>query len=129
VNVEVAFESGLLDAQRGGVCLGVAPGRAGRFLHDVAELSGQDEVSLAAHRLRFDEENVAAHRGVEHAGRDADLVLARGALRVDSRPAQQVVHGGDVDRDALGFSPCDLARHLARQLAELALELATPAPV
>ncbi len=49
------------DLERARLLPDVAAGRARRFLHDVAELSGEGDVSAAAgHQHRFDEEDVTA---------------------------------------------------------------------
>ena len=41
------------------------------FLHHVAQLSGQDELAVARHARRFDEQDVAADRRPRETGRDA----------------------------------------------------------
>ena len=76
------------DAQPVGVGPRVRPRGARGLLHHVAELAGQDQVALAAHRRGLDEHDVAAGRRVIHAGRDADLILAGRVLGVHARPAE-----------------------------------------
>ncbi len=100
------------------------PRGARGLLHDVAELSGQDELALAAHQRGLDEHDVAAGRRVVHARRNADLVLAGHLLGVDVGAAEERpdVFGTDLGR--LDLAGGDAARDLARELAELALELA-----
>ena len=100
------------------------PGRPRRFLHDVAELAGQDELALAPHQGRFDEHDVAAGRRVVHAGRDADLVFARHLLGMHARPAEERRgRRSRVDGLRLDLARGDAARDLAGELSELALEL------
>ena len=55
--------------------LDVGEGRLGRFLHDVAQLAGQDQLGLARHRGGLDEEDLAAGLGPGQAGGHADPVV------------------------------------------------------
>ncbi len=123
VDVHVALEVLLVDAEPRRVRPGEGPRRARRFLHHVAELSGQNQLALAAHERRLDEHDVAAGRRVVHAGRDADLVLAGHLLGMHARAAEQRPHVLAAHRLALDLAGRDPARDLARELAELALEL------
>ena len=126
VDVHVPVEHLLRDAQPRRVRAGVGPRRARRFLHHVAQLAGEHQLALAAHGGRLDEHDVAAHRRVVHAGRDADLVGARRLLRDArfGRPSRSSHHRRRRPSSPLDFLRGDLARHLARQLADLALQLA-----
>ena len=95
VDVDVLL---LVEVGLGAVELGPRPHvrerRAGRLLHDVAELAGQDEVSLAAHERRLDVEDVAAGLRPGEAGREADLgllaLLAQPELRLAEEPGEVV---------------------------------------
>ena len=49
-----------IDGQTG---LNQGKGNLGRFLHDVAELAGQNQLAASGHVRCFDEENLAAHLG------------------------------------------------------------------
>ena len=97
---------------------------AGRLLHDVAELPGQEQFALAAHDARLDEHDVATHGRVIHAGRHADLVLAGHPLGMHLRPPDEFGHGLGADSHFLRHAVRDLSSHLAAELADLALELA-----
>ncbi len=94
VDVQVALEALGRDAQGLGVRPGVGPGRAGGLLHHVAELAGEHQLALALHGRGLDEHDVAAGRGVVHAGRDADLVVPGRPLGVDLGPAEDLAHLG-----------------------------------
>ena len=94
VDVDVAVEVLLLDAEPCGVGTRVGPGGARGLFHDVAELAGQDQLSLASHERRLDEHDVSAGRGVVHAGRDPDLVFAGHLLGMDPRTAEKPAHVG-----------------------------------
>ena len=58
------------------------------LLHHVAELSGEHELSRSRHRLRLDEDDVAADRRLRHAGRDADRGDALSHFVEEARLAQ-----------------------------------------
>src|SRR2546428_10866180 len=98
--------------------------RPRRFLHDVAQLAGQDEIAFARHDARLDEHDVPARRGVIHPRGDADLVDARFALGVDPGPAEELADVGGRDREVLQLPRGDAAGPLAPELPDLALELA-----
>jgi len=94
------------------------------YLHDVSQLAREHELHLATHHACLDEHDVAADRRVVHPRSHAYLVFALLALRVDLGAPDQVVDLLGVDRDALHLAAGDLARHLARELPDLALKLA-----
>ena len=75
------------DAQRGGTGSQETPRRLRRFLHYVAELAGQRDLTLARHADRLDEHDVAAHRRPREPGRHADLRRAAGDLALHLRLA------------------------------------------
>ena len=109
--------------KRSAVALGVGQGGAGRLLHHVAELSGQDQ-TLAGHHAGFHEQDVAADRGVEHAGGHAHHVLAVLGLGDVARLAQVAVQLLVGHLDALDLAGGDPAGHLAGHRADLALQVA-----
>src|SRR2546422_1111503 len=93
-------------------------------IRDVAVTGVQTCALPISHHARLDEHDVAADRRVIHRGGDPDLVLAGHALGMDLGPPEEVVHVPGVHREALDLRARDLARDLASQLADLALELA-----
>src|SRR5438128_1878129 len=127
------------------MCRRVGHRRARRLLHHVAELAGEDEryVAPTAHLgllvvagtlavaeqppdCRLDEHDVAARRRVEHAGCHAHLVLLGGVLWMYAGTAEELANLVSVDLsvlDHLVVIARDLARHLARDGADLPLEL------
>jgi hypothetical protein len=120
------LEGPFVDAEPVGVGLGEGQRGAGRLLHHVTELTGQDQGVLPLGGAGLHEHDVAAHGRVVHAGGDADGVRLGGLLRVDPGPAQ---HGLDVvgaDLHPLGLVAGDPAGGLAGELAQLPLELADP---
>ena len=124
VDVDVRTRDGLFrNAELIGVRLGVGERRSGGLFHDVAQLSSQHELTFAPHDARLDEHDVAADRRVVHAGGNAHLVFAGFALRVNLGASNQLLHVGGVHCDVLGLTVGDPPRNLARQLADLALQL------
>jgi hypothetical protein len=115
---------------------------ARRLLHHVAELAGEDErhVALAAHLhllvvsracapcsadRRLDEHDVAAHRRVVHAGRDADLVLLARARDAPRPPSSSRTSSRDRSSVVRSISPDAILRATLRATAPIcALELA-----
>jgi hypothetical protein len=127
MDMDVALGEGILaDVQAQRVGPGVGERRAGRLLHDVAQLPRQEQVALAPHDRSLDEHDVAAHGGVIHAGGDADPVLPGSVFRMDFRPAQQFVHHFPRHFNPLDFPRRDLPGHLAAELPDLTLQLAHP---
>ena len=108
---------------------------ARRLLHHVAELAGEDQRDVApaapARRprrrdavqpadRRLDEHDVAAHRRVVHAGRDADLVLLGRLLRVHrGRPSSSRTSLRRRSSARLDLARRELARDLAGHRADL----------
>src|SRR5438093_1974635 len=123
VNVRVD-ERAFRNPQQIGVRLGVRQRRTGGLLHDVAQLTGQDQLALAAHDAGFDEHDVAADGRVIHPCRHADLIRAGHPLGMHLRPPDEI---GDVlrsDGHLLSRPVRDLASDLAAELPDFALELA-----
>ena len=114
MDVNVLLERGGLDEELVRVGLGIGPGRTGRFLHHVSELSRQDQLALARHRRRLDEHDVASNRRVEHAGGDADLIRLGGVLGMNLGSTQQLGDLLGADAETFELLGGDLARHLAR---------------
>jgi len=111
-------------AKRFGTAADVGERGLRRLLHDVAELARQDELALALEHGDFRRQDVAADFGPGHARNDADLRLLL-RLRLDELLAAEEV-GQVVARHADGrfFALDDLARGLAADLTDEALELA-----
>ena len=91
MNVELASaETRLVDLELSRMTLDITQSNPGRFLHDIAQLSGKNEPAVTRHRCGFDEEHVAAGSRYGqtccHArdrGRGCRLVL-------NLRPAQRI---------------------------------------
>ena len=74
VNVNVVLAViGQVDAQRLGLAAQIAHRRLRALLHHFAQRTGQQQVALARHPRRFDEQDFAAHRRPGQAGGDADI--------------------------------------------------------
>ena len=58
-----------------GICLDEVQGDLGRFDHDIAQLTGNDQIALALEVIDFDRQNVTAKGSIRQTGNDADLVL------------------------------------------------------
>ena len=74
VNV-VLFEELRIDSVLSGIALDIAYGDRGTFLHDVTELSGNDQTALAVKICYFYRQDVAAKLGISQTGGYAYLVF------------------------------------------------------
>ena len=99
----------------------------GRFLHDIAEMAGEGQLTLALHHRGFDVEHIAAAFGPGQAGRDADFIFFefRFGHDISARP--------DICADWSGrwcdicvFAFGDFLRHFAHDVGDLALEISHP---
>src|SRR5690606_29388629 len=72
----------------------------------------------------LDEHDVAAHGCVVHARCDADLVFSACALRVHPSTTEERLHIVRIDAHPVDVLDCDAPCRLARDLAQLTLELA-----
>src|SRR5215213_5714242 len=115
-----------IDADLVGAGLGPREGRLRGLLHNISELSGQEQRTLPRCKESFYEENVAARGGPREARRYAHLILLQYLVRVDVRDPQKIVQGGRRNADErgipLGYAPGDFTR----DGRNLALELAQP---
>src|SRR5436190_165462 len=102
----------------------VAHRRLRRLLHDVAELAGQGQLALAGHQRRLDGQDLAADFRPGQARGDADLVLLLGQRLAEARHAEVLGDLGrrDLHAERLALDD-DLARHLAADRRDLALEV------
>ena len=64
------------------------PSGPARLLHDVTELTRQDQLSLSGHDAGFDEHDVTPHGCVEHARRHPNGVLSPHLLGMHARLTQ-----------------------------------------
>ncbi len=71
----LALEEVLVDPEGGGAAPDIAQRGLHRFAHHLAEGTGDDQLLVALHPGRFDENDVTAGPGPDQAGRDADPVL------------------------------------------------------
>ncbi len=126
MDVVLVEESGF-NPELAGMTAGIADGRSTRFLHDLAQLAGQDQITLAFHDGDFDRQQIAADAGHRGARRHPDLVLLFGKPILVARHTQIGLDIVIADRDVLG-------RRIARQLSgglagertDLAFEIAHP---
>ena len=121
---EVIAEEVGLDPQLEGVGSGIAHRRPGRFLHDLADLSGQGELALPFHGDRFHRHHVAPVLVDGHAGRRPHLVLELGQAELESgwsEVADQVL--GPHHR-LLHVTLGDPSRDLAADVGDLPVQVA-----
>src|SRR5919205_2068798 len=104
--------------------LRVGISRLRRLAHHVAELAGQNKISLAFHAQRFDEKHVTADSSPRETGCDSDLVFLQYFFRNDLRRAEKLVHALQRNSDSAFVTFGNLARHFSTDLADLAFELA-----
>ena len=96
-----------------------------RFLHHVAQLTGDSKLAFAFHQDAFGGKDLAAHFGPCQTGCGADFVAAVRCGVAELRGAQQVHHFIGVNQNlALRFLRYDLASHLAGHVADFAFEVA-----
>src|SRR5690606_23535684 len=124
VHVDVALlEAALVDTEQARPVLDDAERGLRTLLHDVAELSGEDELAAAGQARRLDEEDVAADRSPGKTGGHAGHARAHGDFAFELARAED---GGkvvlvDADRPALALG--DAHGGVAERLADLALQI------
>src|SRR5947207_13050683 len=95
-----------------------------RFLHHVAKLTGERELTLAINHGGFAAQNRTADFGPGKSGHEADLALFMGKRVAELDDAKKVVHVLASDRDvvirALFY---DFAGNLAADVADFALQV------
>ncbi len=124
VNVDLRLVDALFrDAEALAVRLGVGEGRAGRLLHHVAQLTGEHHAAPGGN-AGLDEQDVAAHGGVEHARRHAHHVLTVLVLGHVACLPQVLVEFLVGHLGALDLAARHAAGHLAGHRADLALQVA-----
>ena len=97
--------------------------RLRRLLHHLAELAGDRQLALAGVRLRLDEEDVAAGRGVREARRDAGVGSALAHLAREAARCRATSGRAARRRGAFRSSPSrDLARGLSAEIGDATLE-------
>ena len=119
----VLLEDLALDAEARGVGADPRERRAGRLLHDVAELAGEDEVLAALHLRDLDGDDVAPDLGDDEAGGGPGLVLGLQLAVLEARRAEELQELAVVD-DGLALAPLGHpAGDLAHDVGELALQV------
>src|SRR5262249_19144290 len=126
-NVDVViFEVFLVYPEFAGSRLGVRVCRLGRFLHHLADLSRESELTLALGSEGLDKHYVAAYSRPGQPRNDAYLVFLQCALDMYSRHPQILpyifrghAHRREISLLGLGLLPC----YLATDLPDLAFEL------
>ncbi len=110
------------------VLAGMGPHHAERGLsalpHHVAELAGHLELPLPGHAGRFDEEDVAAHRGPGETGHDARRTGPQGQLRLVLDRAKVVGQVVLADDRRVLLAGGDLRRDASADAADLPLQVA-----
>ncbi len=92
MDVNVVFlEKGWVDLERFRPVLDDAERRHRAFPHDLAKLARQDQLAVARHAGRLNEENIATHRGPGEAGGDAWHAGAHGHLVFELRRPEDAV--------------------------------------
>ena len=104
----------------------VREGRIHALAHDVAELARDGEASRARHAQRFDDQEIAASRRPCEARDDADLRHHVHFLHGVARHAEHGLDLLDVDHPRALLTVRFLARPLAHDRREIALEVAKP---
>src|SRR6476660_1365195 len=99
-------------------------GGSRRLLHDVAELAGDGQVSLARIRGRLDEEDVSADGRDGQPGGNAWVGGALADLAREAPWPEPLAHLLLVDSDLRLPAFCDLTGGLAAQVGDPALEVA-----
>ena len=127
MHVDVALLEGLaVDAERGRAALDEGQRGLRALLHDVAQLSGEDEPAASLDPARLDEEDVAAHRRPgEPRGHPGDG-QAHGDLPLEAAWSEDRRQVFDIQVDGCSGTLGDLHRHAAEDLADLALEVSYP---
>lgn len=74
MNVARLIEAGV-DAERLGMLANIADGSLGRFLHHIAEVAGQLQISGPLHRKHLNPQQFAAKRGPCESVDNADFIL------------------------------------------------------
>ena len=119
------LERGRVDAERRRARLDQAERGLRAFLHDVAELTGEDQLAAARHARRLDEQDVAADRSPGKPGRHARNARAHGHLALEAAGAEDAMQVLGLDlhvRFGLAFG--DAHRDVMADGADLALEIA-----
>ncbi len=96
-----ALEKILVDTQLGSVGPNIGKRGLGRFLHYIAELTRELEVSLALHPGRFDEDDLATHLSPDQPGRHASDLRSLRHLGAEPSWSEVFVELFDVDRNRI----------------------------
>ncbi len=124
VDVDVALgEEFGIDAEALGAGADQAIGGRRGFFHDVADLAGQRDLTLAGHAGGFDEEDFAADGGVGHAGGDAGDAGSAGQFRIEFSGAQDLGHAVFGDGESIGFAFDDLGGDRAGDRSDLPFQV------
>src|SRR5439155_15675166 len=125
VDVDVLFfDQRRFDAESVAACLDIALGRLHRFLHYVAELAGCGDPPLAGQRDGLDSQQFAADLGPGKTGGDTHQILGLGLAEAEAPDAGVFVEIAAGDADPLALFHQNVFDRLARQVGDLALEVA-----
>ncbi len=114
MDVNVAgFELLRIDVERGGTRFQEAERGLRALAHDVAELTGEDELALARCAHCLDEQNVAAHRRPGKTGCDAGYARSHSGLALEGRRSENCGDIIDLDFHIVGLARGDSHRRMA----------------
>ena len=118
------LEHGRVERQLAGARLHQRQRRLRAFLHDVAELAGEDQLAAARQARGLDEQDVAAHRRPGEPSRHAGNAGAQRHLALEPARAEDARHVGRLDVHVFRLTTGDAHGGIAHDGADLALEIA-----
>ena len=119
-----SFECMLVNSQLGRMTFDIAQRDSGGFLHDVAELAGEDQSAMIGHRCRFNEKHIPADAGYRETRSHTRNGGPGCSFVVDFRPAECLANGDGIYGDRrLRITRSDCRGCLAQQSTQFALQL------
>ena len=112
-----ALEGILHDAEASVVALGEAQCGPPGLLHDVAQLTVEDQSAVPVHHAGFDEHDIAAHRRVEHPRRHPHDIGRSHPLGMYPRASDQLPDDRAIDLETLDLARGNFSSDLPSQLA------------
>src|SRR6266851_5211199 len=124
VHVPINERIVVAEAQRSAARPGIRQRSLGRLFHHLAELPGEQQIALAGHHARLDEQDLAPRRRICQTGGDADLVSAGDDLLLKARRSELFGHGAMGHRHRRRVAHHDRSGRFARNGRDLALQVA-----